>query len=700
MARRPGRPSGRPDGRADIGDRRHVQLSAIVKAKNLPPVYAGGGSVAAPTNLTLPSITGTAQVGQTLTRVNGTWSGAGTITYAHQWLANGVAISGATAATYVPVVGDVGKTITSRTTASNAGGSTSVTSAPTSAVIAATATVTVPGAPTITLGAGAGQVTVTWTDGAANGATITSHKLYRGTVAGTRTLVGTISTASPYIDAPLAGNTAYFYTLSAVNSAGEGPQSAEVSVTTLPLNLSAGAAPRVGITDASYWTRTGGTLSRTTDTGYETNLKNSSTSKTVPFPSSQIPAGSIGYVSIKHDAVTADVSPPLFINWDGNATLPSTASPLLPTVWFSADSTDGSPDSGTWTQDTSFAPFRPSSATDAAYIGRGQRYFWPTAAARWVQVRWDVTVSGATQNVTPHVCCSSGQWMWIVGMSIIRNMHTNISGYNSGRTAVIAAVPNSDPFFFMTARSGANQSLIKSEQVDVVLASPTLKKFIRAIYADTWVNDIAYVSQNVRPYSVAATNGEATLIRNRSDAIFTALKGLNTVVVAPDCSFLNFTSADATANANPYVNSDFQSPNGAFPYNQNVFGPAILANIPGSWDTAFGMPFCSDYAGIAEKFETDTPYATGDSVHPNGTGSTNWRPRRAPLDRLMYGQAAGQNTLQTRLAALGSSTTAALKSRLQAVFDATFAMYPVSAGSDAQTNRSALRAQLDAISVP
>lgn len=90
---------------------------------------------------------------------------------------------------------------------------------------------TVPAAPTITLGAGSGQVTITWTDGSNGGATITSHKLYRGTVSGSRTLIGTISTASPYVDTGLTNGTTYYYSLSAVNSVGEGLQSAQVSAT-------------------------------------------------------------------------------------------------------------------------------------------------------------------------------------------------------------------------------------------------------------------------------------------------------------------------------------------------------------------------------------------------------------------------------------------------------------------------------------
>ncbi|MQW43490.1 hypothetical protein CN217_20970 [Sinorhizobium meliloti] len=100
--------------------------------------YLGAGvvvGIGAPSNSVLPAISGTAQVGQTLTSTTGTWSGSPTFT--RQWNADGAAIVGATAATYVPLVGDVGKVITVTVTATNDSGSVSATSAPTAAVIAA-----------------------------------------------------------------------------------------------------------------------------------------------------------------------------------------------------------------------------------------------------------------------------------------------------------------------------------------------------------------------------------------------------------------------------------------------------------------------------------------------------------------------------------------------------------------------------------
>jgi hypothetical protein len=95
------------------------------------------GAPAKPANTVLPAITGTAQVGATLTSTTGTWTGRPTPTYARQWKRAGVAIAGATGVTYVPVVGDIGAVITVTVTANSVAGSKAATSAATAAVIAA-----------------------------------------------------------------------------------------------------------------------------------------------------------------------------------------------------------------------------------------------------------------------------------------------------------------------------------------------------------------------------------------------------------------------------------------------------------------------------------------------------------------------------------------------------------------------------------
>lgn len=138
-----------------------VDIEAIGGALSL------SASASAPVNTVLPAISGTAQEGQVLTASTGTWTGSPTPTYAYQWRRGGVAISGATGATYTLVTADVGATITVTVTATNSAGSASATSAATGTVAAAGAAPANTVLPAITGTAQEGQTlaasTGTWT---------------------------------------------------------------------------------------------------------------------------------------------------------------------------------------------------------------------------------------------------------------------------------------------------------------------------------------------------------------------------------------------------------------------------------------------------------------------------------------------------------------------------------------------------------
>ena len=108
---------------------------------------AGAGSTSAPgqlppVNLTAPTISGTAQVGGSLTAAVGTWDGR-RLTYAYQWLrcdsvgAGCSAISGATYATRAASSADLNATLRVVVTATNRNGSAAATSAATAAVVSA-----------------------------------------------------------------------------------------------------------------------------------------------------------------------------------------------------------------------------------------------------------------------------------------------------------------------------------------------------------------------------------------------------------------------------------------------------------------------------------------------------------------------------------------------------------------------------------
>lgn len=94
-------------------------------------VAAGDGysmDLIAPENVEPPSISGTAQVGETLTGDDGEWSGVPEPTLSRQWQADGEPIDGATGPTYEPVEDDVGAAITLAVTATNGAGSVTAVS--------------------------------------------------------------------------------------------------------------------------------------------------------------------------------------------------------------------------------------------------------------------------------------------------------------------------------------------------------------------------------------------------------------------------------------------------------------------------------------------------------------------------------------------------------------------------------------------
>ena len=126
---------------ADVGSTLTLgEVAANFAGSSAQTMSAATAPVTAPSvpvNISPPAITGTPQVGLTLTGVHGSWTNSPT-SYANQWYRAGVPISGATALTYSPQTADVGLTLTFREIAINAAGSSA------EAMSAATAPVTSP----------------------------------------------------------------------------------------------------------------------------------------------------------------------------------------------------------------------------------------------------------------------------------------------------------------------------------------------------------------------------------------------------------------------------------------------------------------------------------------------------------------------------------------------------------------------------
>jgi hypothetical protein len=142
---------------ADVGHRLRVRVTAANSEGSASEVSNATAIIRAaaakPSNTAPPTISGTPQVGQTLTANNGTWTGQQPIAYTYQWRrcdnsgGSCADISGATAKTYALTSADQGNTLRVRVTARNSAGTGSATSAPTGVIAKAEA----PGGATVSI---------------------------------------------------------------------------------------------------------------------------------------------------------------------------------------------------------------------------------------------------------------------------------------------------------------------------------------------------------------------------------------------------------------------------------------------------------------------------------------------------------------------------------------------------------------------
>ena len=188
----------------------------------------------------LPAITGTAQVGETLTADTSGIAdedGLSGAAFSFQWLADDAAMQGATGSSHTLADSDVGKAIRVKVSfTDDAGNPESLTSAATNEVASAGPTEPPPAPQNLTAVENAdGSVTLTW-DAPGDGSVTGYRILRRNADAGQRSLSvyvpDTGSAATSYTDTDVAAGTKYVYRVKAINEAGVGPKSRRVVITT------------------------------------------------------------------------------------------------------------------------------------------------------------------------------------------------------------------------------------------------------------------------------------------------------------------------------------------------------------------------------------------------------------------------------------------------------------------------------------
>ena len=193
-----------------------------------------------------PTISGTAQVGETLTAYTSEIvdeDGLSNVQYEYQWLADDTAIQGAADPTYTLAVADEGKAITVQVSLTDdAGNEETLTSAATDAVAAAEPSEP-PAKPTgLSATASHDQVVLTWDDPGDD--SITGYVILRRVRENDEggefsELVANTGSATTYTDSTVAASTTYTYRIKAINGAGTSERSRWFHIDTLPVPVPA-----------------------------------------------------------------------------------------------------------------------------------------------------------------------------------------------------------------------------------------------------------------------------------------------------------------------------------------------------------------------------------------------------------------------------------------------------------------------------
>lgn len=204
---------------ADAGSTLRVVVTGTNSVGNATGTSANTSAVTmAPSNTAVPTISGRANVGQTLTATTGTWTGYPTPTYTYQWQRGTSDIGSATNSTYVVQAGDLGSTLRVVVTATNSVGNPSANSANTATVLAA-----IPSSVTVSLwgggGAGGGALgaLLFFAGGGGGAGGQYAEKVVSVTSGQAYTVVRAASVAGSSASSGSNGNDSYFYLTSGSN---------------------------------------------------------------------------------------------------------------------------------------------------------------------------------------------------------------------------------------------------------------------------------------------------------------------------------------------------------------------------------------------------------------------------------------------------------------------------------------------------
>ena len=240
-----------------IGNDTAAQAFNIV-ADTIDVENAAAATPSPPINTVKPTISGAAQVGQTLTASPGTWGGTPTITFAYQWEACNPAcspISGATNSTHVVASGELGMTLRVVVTATNGVGSATATSNQTAAVVGASTAPVNSALPAITGTPQSGQ-TLNATPGTWTGSQpITFVYKWQRCASGTCTTVGGTTASYTLVDADVGSTIQVAVTAS--NSAGSATATSNATAV-----VTAAAATPPGLVALWHMDETSGTTMR------------------------------------------------------------------------------------------------------------------------------------------------------------------------------------------------------------------------------------------------------------------------------------------------------------------------------------------------------------------------------------------------------------------------------------------------------